>query len=210
MWQTPSNQLCRFKVKQFSQKMYLHQSIPIALKEWASVCSALETGRQIILLRKGGIYEAAGEFELENPQFLLFPTYLHQNLNMLKAEAHAGFHSASAEPAEIRITAAAIVTQIIQLKARSQMDAIEAEHIWTSPLIDMRFNYKPQNPLYLLFVRAYRLPAAHLIANTPAFAGCKSWVPLDTPIDTSQAVPVLDNSQFEAKQRKILDAIAGH
>jgi hypothetical protein len=190
--------------------MHLQQSIQIALKEWASVCRALETGRQIILLRKGGIYEAAGEFELENPQFLLFPTYLHQNLNMLKAEAHAGFHAASAEPSEIRITGAAVVSDIIQLKARSQMEAIEAEHIWTTPLIDMRFNYKPQNPLYLMFVRAYRLPSAHLIANTPAYAGCKSWVPLDAPIDISKAVPALDNSQFEAKQRKILEAIAGH
>src|SRR6476469_947176 len=60
--------------------MALPNPLAIALKEWATVCHALETGRQMLLLRKGGIYEAAGEFELENPQFLLFPTYLHQNL----------------------------------------------------------------------------------------------------------------------------------
>jgi len=45
----------------------------------AVVCSALEAGRQIILLRKGGIYESAGEFEIEHRQFLFFPTFLHQN-----------------------------------------------------------------------------------------------------------------------------------
>jgi hypothetical protein len=184
--------------------------LQIALKEWASVCQALETGRQIILLRKGGIYEAAGEFELENRQFLLFPTYVHQNRNMLKPEVHEGFESISAEPSEIRISAAGAVSQIVQLRSRAQMDAIEAEHIWAVPLIDMRFNYKPQNPLYLMIVRVYRLAEPIMVANTPAYAGCKSWVPLETPIDTSRAIPVIDDSQFEARQRKIVDEIAGH
>ena len=185
-------------------------NIQIALKEWASVCNALETGRQIILLRKGGIYEAAGEFELENPQFLLFPTYLHQNLNMLKPEAHTRFEPAGAEPAQIRIFALGVVDHLLQLKSRSQMDAIDSEHIWTAPLIDMRFNYKPQNPLYLMIVRTYRLAQPKVVANTPAYAGCKSWVPLDEPIDTSGALPVLEDSQFEARQRKIVNAIAGN
>jgi hypothetical protein len=190
--------------------MPLPAQLQIALKEWASVCNALETGRQIILLRKGGIYEAAGEFELENPQFLLFPTYLHQNLNMLKPEAHAGFEPASVEPAQIRISAFGVVDHIIQLKSREQMEAIESEHIWTAPLIDMRFNYKPQNPLYLMIVRTYRLVKPQIVTNTPAYAGCKSWVPLDAPIDTSGALPMLEDSQFDARQRKIVNAIAGN
>ena len=182
-------------------------SLQIALKEWASVCKALETGRQTVLLRKGGIYEAAGEFELENPQFLLFPTYLHQNLEMLKPEAHEGFEPASAEPSEVRISAAGVVTDIVQLKSRPQMDAIDDEHVWTAPLIDMRFDYKPQNPLYLLLVRAYRLHEPVVVANTPAYAGCKSWVPLDQPIDTGLAVPVLDDARFDLRRKRILDAI---
>jgi len=56
----------------------------IALKEWASVCNALESGRQMILAAQGRNLRGGREFELENRQFLLFPTYLHQNLNMLK------------------------------------------------------------------------------------------------------------------------------
>jgi len=190
--------------------MDLPNSLSIALKEWASVCDALETGRQIILLRKGGIYEAAGEFELENSQFLLFPTYLHQNLNMLKPEAHGAFQAMSAEPSEIRISAAGVVSHIVQLRSRAQMDAIDAEHVWAPPLIDMRFGYKPQNPLYLMLVRAYRLARPVTVANTPAYAGCKSWVPLDEPVDTSGATPVISDVQFADKQRKIVEAIAGH
>ena len=180
-------------------------SLQIGLKEWATVCHALETGRQMLLLRKGGIYEAAGEFELEHPQFLLFPTFLHQNLNMLKPEAHAGFEPASAEPQQVRLSAAGIVTDIIQLRSRRQMDALEAEHVWAPPLIDMRFNYKPQNPLYLLLVRAYRLCEPIVIENTPAYAGCKSWVPLDAPIPTADAQPVLDDVRYEHRRTAMLD-----
>mgnify|MGYP001409918653 CR=1 FL=1 len=182
-------------------------SLQIALKEWASICKALETGRQMILLRKGGIYESAGEFELENPRFVLFPTYLHQDLKMLKPEAHEGFEPASAEPAEVRVTAAAIVSDIVRLHARWQLDAIDDEHVWAPPLIDLRFNYKPQNPLYLLLVRAYRLTGAVALANTPAYAGCKSWVPLVEPIQTGGALPVLDDVRYETRRKKILDAI---
>jgi len=183
-------------------------SLQIALKEWASVCHALETGRQMILLRKGGIYEAAGEFELENPQFLLFPTYLHQNLKMLKPEAHKGFEPVGAEPSEVRVSAAGVVSDIIQLRSRQQMDSIEEEHVWTSPLIDMRFNYKPQNPLYLMLVRIYRLPQPIVVANTVAYAGCKSWVPLDQPMETGNAMPVLDDVRYDVRRNKILAAIA--
>ena len=188
--------------------MLLSDPLSVALKEWASVCSALESGRQMILLRKGGIYEAAGEFELENPQFLLFPTYLHQNTKMLKPEAHGNIAVVDSEPGQIRLSAAGVVTDIVQLRSRGQMDAIDDEHVWTSPLIDMRFNYKPANPLYLLVVRIYRLADAVTVANTPAYAGCKSWVPLDAPVATSSAVSVLDDARYHSRRTKILNAIA--
>ncbi len=181
--------------------------LQIALKEWATVCQAIESGRQILLLRKGGIYEASGEFELEYPQFVLFPTYLHQNLNMLKPDAHAGFEARSAEPEQVRLSAGGVVTDIIQLKNRAQMDALDEEHVWTKPLIDMRFNYKPQNPLYLMLVRAYRLPQPLIVENTPAYAGCKSWVPLDQPVGTGNAAPVLDELKYEMRRGSIMDRL---
>jgi hypothetical protein len=78
----------------------------VALKEWASVCGALSRGRQIILLRKGGIYESAGEFEIEHRQFLLFPTYLHQNAAMLKIDERSKLTTLAAEPAKIEISLA--------------------------------------------------------------------------------------------------------
>ena len=186
--------------------MPLPPSLSTALKEWAIVCRALECGRQILLLRKGGIYESAGEFELEHRRFVLFPTYLHQNAKMLKPDEQAGLELRDAEPARIKLTAAGEVTDIIQVRSRTQIDALDPEHVWAPPLIDMRFNYRPDNPLYLLLVRAYRLARPVAIANTTAYAGCKSWVPLDQPVELGPTTPVLDDARYEARRARILEA----
>jgi hypothetical protein len=184
-------------------------SLQVGLKEWATVCHALEGGRQALLLRKGGIYESAGEFELENREFLLFPTFLHQNAKMLKPDAQGTLEVRAAEPEQVRISAAGVVTDIIQLRSRAQMDALDDEHVWAPPLIDMRFGYRPDNPLYLLLVRAYLLRQPLSIENTVAYAGCKSWVPLDQPIETGDVLPVLDDVKYDFKRQGILDRLAG-
>lgn len=189
--------------------MALPSTLHVALKEWDTVCSALETGRQVMLLRKGGIREAGGEFELEHRRFLLFPTYVHQNVQMLKAEAQPSYKPHSSEPAEVRISAAGEVADIIQVSSRDQVDALDAQHIWTKPLIDMRFNYRPENPLYILLVRAYVLEEPVTIQNTPAYAGCKSWVPLDKPISTAGR-PALNDADFAHKREAISAVISSH
>jgi hypothetical protein len=189
--------------------MGLPSSLGVALKEWAVVCRALETGRQVLLLRKGGIYEAAGEFRLEHRQFLLFPTYLHQDAKMLKPEDREGLERRDAEPTQVRLGAAGVVTDIVRLGSRTQIDAADDEHVWAPPLIDMRFSYRPDNPLYVLLVRAYRLAAPVTVENTPAYAGCKSWVPLGRSIPVGGAEPVLDDEAYESRRARILGAIGG-
>jgi hypothetical protein len=63
--------------------------------------------------------------------------------------------------------------------SRASLDALEGLHAWTPEHLDMRWNYKPHQPLYLLAVRAYRLATPRTIANNPHYAGCKSWVELE-------------------------------
>ncbi len=187
--------------------MTLPAHLDVGLKEWASVCHALHRGRQILLLRKGGIHESAGEFEVEHRQFLLFPTFLHQKPEMLKEVDRPGFEPASAEPARITLSAAAAVTDIIQLHSRRQMDAIDDQHVWTAPLIDMRFDYRPEKPIYLLLVRAFELDRPMDIENTPAYAGCKSWVPLDRAVSTTDAKPVMTDDAYRQKREAIRIAV---
>jgi hypothetical protein len=69
----------------------------------------------------------------------------------------------------------------------------------------MRFNYRPANPLYLLLVRAYRLPQPMTVQNTPEYAGCKSWVPLEHEISTEGAAVVIDDAAYAARRKRILD-----
>jgi len=188
--------------------MSLSASLQTALKEWAVVCQALSSGRQIILLRKGGIQEAAGGFELEHRQFLLFPTYLHQNAQMLKPDAAGGIEPQTEEPATITIAQAGEVTDIIRLQSRAQMQAIDPEHIWSDALVDMRFNYRPWNPLYLLLVRVYRLRELVQVENTPAYAGCKSWVPLEKPVSCDGAAPALGDLRYAEHRMAIIRSVS--
>lgn len=186
----------------------MDSQLNIALKEWDTVCRALAAGRQILFLRKGGIYESAGGFEIENRQFLLFPTFLHQNPQMLKDDALPWYERRAAEPDQITLSHAGEISDIIRIQSRAQMDALGDEHVWAAPLIDMRFNYKPQNPLYLLLVRCYALPRPVTIQNTPAYAGCKSWVPLDSSVDARGATPVLDEQIYTERRQRILETLA--
>ena len=185
------------------------QNLDVALKEWATVTHALATGRQVLLLRKGGILEQSvrNRFSITHNEFLLFPTYLHQSRAQLKDEV--AFEPAAAEPDIVRLSTAGVVTDILKVSDRAQIDRLDDQHIWTPALIDMRFNYKPQNPLYLVLVRAYRLATEAALPNTPAFAGCKSWVPLGRPVDTTGATPVLDDAAYEARRATIFDRVGG-
>src|SRR5208282_6084776 len=113
----------------------------------------------------------------------------------------------SAEPQRVAIQIAGEITDIIPMPRRSAIDALDDQHVWTTPLIDMRFNYRPENPLYLLLVRSYVLPGQIMIENTPAYAGCKSWVPLDAPISTEGARASLDDQAYAARRKLIMDRL---
>ena len=161
-----------------------------ALKEWASVIAALGTGRQIVLLRKGGIVEAKRGFELLHPDFLLFPTFEHQHEASLKPE----FQGLACPPAVdgIHMEFLARVTAIFPAPAQ-----IPSAHIWNDRFLAMRRTYRPDLPLFLILVRVYRLAHPCVIPNRPSYAGCKSWVNLTEEIDIGGASPVLDDAAYE-------------
>lgn len=185
----------------------------IALKEWAIVCDLLLEGRLSLLLRKGGIHEAAGpgEFELEHPRFLLFPSWMHQKPEMIKPEFRSRVNVLTAEPAEITFAGVGEVVRIWQVPGRAAVDRLDALHCWTPAQIDMRFNYRPENPLYLMAVRVFRLQRPRTVTNLPQYAGCKSWVPL-TPgdaVDDVGAREVVPAEAFASVVRRVEEAFRG-
>src|ERR671932_1457269 len=61
--------------------------MPIAFKEWAVTVRALAEGEQLVTLRKGGIREENRHFEIEHDRFFLYPTFDHQQGNLVR-ESH--------------------------------------------------------------------------------------------------------------------------
>ncbi len=61
--------------------------MPTAFKEWAVTVRALAEGEQLITLRKGGIREENKHFEIEHDRFFLYPTFDHQQGNLVR-ESH--------------------------------------------------------------------------------------------------------------------------
>ncbi|HWP34964.1 MAG TPA: DUF1802 family protein [Thermodesulfobacteriota bacterium] len=189
-----------------------------AFKEWAVVCEALKRGRQVMLLRKGGIHEPKGRFPVELRQFFLQPTYEHQNPAELKPEAHADLARvvADAPPAGfIRIDGYATVEEALVVRDREQLARLDAEHVWSQAYLDMRFDWKPERPLYLMLLRYYRTPEALTLPARKAYGGCRSAIeldPADLPTERLQAwagrlEPALDDAAFASRVARILEAM---
>lgn len=185
--------------------------LDVALKEWAVVCDLLLSGRLALLLRKGGIHESGGPgvFALEYPRFALYRTWSHQRGEMLKSAYRDGAE-ARAEPATITLDGAGEAARIWRVPSRAAADRLDDLHCWSTAQIDMRFAYKPERPLYLMAVRAYRLNAARVIANRAEYAGCRSWVPLrpDDEVDDAGMSPAMSDAAFAALVSRVEEAMA--
>ncbi len=175
----------------------------IALKEWDLLINALLAGEQAILLRKGGILEAENEFQLEHQRFLFYPTFIHQDPRMVKPAWRGQIQKLAAEPDKIQIKGYGEVAAILEVPGRAQLETLSDLHLWDAPLLDMRFAYRPEKPLYLVVVRAFKLPAPVTIPNTIEYAGCKSWVPLLEPIDITAAC----QSVLEEKLQRTIERV---
>ncbi len=71
----------------------------------------------------------------------------------------------------------------------------------------MRFNYKPDKPLFVVLLRVYALNRSAVIENRPVYAGCRSWVPLDAWVDVSGAWAVFDDDAYAAKRQRIIKCL---
>lgn len=171
-----------------------------ALKEWSIVCDLLLAGELALLLRKGGIHESGGPgvFELEYPRFLLYPSYVHQKPEMLKPAYLGRVELLETEPDEIAFRGLGEAAKIWQVPSREAFDQLDKLHCWSPAQIDMRFDYKPDRPLYLMAVRAYQLVQPRTVTNHAEYAGCKSWVALrpGDGVDDGGAVPVIADDAF--------------
>lgn len=184
-------------------------SLTPALKEWAIALQALTAGETILLLRKGGIREESGRFTVAHSRVWLFPTYEHQNPDLLKPKyarqvqpVASGWH-----PETISIQAWADIKHIFQVTDATTVEALLPFHIWTPQFVTERLRWKPRSPLYVLLLRVFRLPAAHTVPYTPEYGGCRSWIELLEPLSVEGSTPVLDDVQYQQEVRAIATLI---
>lgn len=169
-----------------------------ALKEWTVAVAALEHGKTIMLLRKGGIREQGGRFRVAHEQILLYPTYEHQQPFLLKPEyatqvapVSSGWH-----PETISISSWAEITGVLPVSDETTVRALLPFLIWNEQFISDRLKWKPSQPLYILLLRVYKLAQVQSIPYSSEYGGCKSWVDLARSISINQAQPVLDNHTY--------------
>jgi hypothetical protein len=177
----------------------------IAFKEWAVICRALAEGRQSLILRKGGIAETGGQFAPEHSRFWLYPTFAHEKPEGIKPEAEDLFRAAHVDrpPAGVlRLTHFAEAHGVYHVKQLFGALLLDDLHIWAEATVRQRFDYRSPG-LYVLPVRVYRAIAPVELPETPAYAGCRTWVELDRELPTAGATPVLDDAAFNG----VLDTI---
>lgn len=189
-----------------------------ALKEWQVAVAALAQGETILLLRKGGIREVGGRFTVQHDRVLLYPTYEHQQPQLLKSPYNqqvtpvvSGWH-----PEQITITAWAEITHTFQVTELNQVTALLPFHIWNAQFVTERVKWKPKQPLYGLLLRVYRVPQPQQIAYHPTYGGCKSWIELKAAIASSSpsegidlhgSTPVLQDEDYGDRVIQIQRAI---
>ena len=184
----------------------------IAFKEWAVVIDALASGEQIVILRKGGISEGRRGFQVEHAEFLLYPTHLHQDKELVVPTSEQRFDSVTvarteADPAQVRFEYFAHVISWRHIETLAQVDRLKGQHIWRDEVIAQRFEWGKEQNIYALAVRVFRLPEPVILPVLPTYGGCKSWVDLELDILTDSATPVLSKEAFNEKLEKFNAAL---
>lgn len=182
-----------------------------ALKEWASAIQALENGRQIMVMRKGGIVEETKHFELKSPAFYLYPTYEHQRKELIKSSDQSYVEESLAEwvpeASTVRITSYAEVTQDLEIRDQEMLDRLLEYHMWTADFAESRLKWKKKDPLHVLILRVYRLQEPVEIPVLPEYNGCRSWISIPNGLVPREMTPVLDVADFANQVQKINETL---
>ncbi|MEB3212125.1 MAG: DUF1802 family protein [Leptolyngbyaceae bacterium] len=184
-----------------------------ALKEWNVAVNALAQGETILLMRKGGIRETQGRFDVPHRRVWLYPTYEHQKPNLLKPDyarqvqpVEPGWH-----PDSVELRAWADITHLFEVTDAETVDALYPFHIWSQDFAYERFRWKVRSPLYILLLRVYRLTEPITLPFDDAYKGCKSWIDLalgqENSTRASSATPALADDEYHRQVEAIQSII---
>lgn len=176
-------------------------SVSIGFKEWQVVCDALATGRQTILLRKGGIHEGRQGFSFAHESFFLFPTRFHATPDQVREGE--GKAMPEWKPGDLlRITHHAEAEWAITLTDWEKVAGLQPQHIYSEQTVRDRFDWEGKGmasgSIHLALVRIRELAIPWEFAYEAKYGGCRSWVNLPEPPEDWRETshPVLSDAMF--------------
>src|SRR5215212_5402116 len=181
-----------------------------ALKEWAVAVKALREGRQVLLVRKGGISEETRHFRISAERFLLFPTYEHQRADLLQLEFPDDLTAVLAEtrdPSTIRFDTWGEMTDLFEITEPARVEALAPFYCFSTQYAEERLRWKPRHPLLVMAIRAYRLKQPIEVDARPEFGGCKSWLTLDEDVTPDNFVAAVDDATYAARIGEVRAAL---
>ena len=182
----------------------------IAFKEWAVTVNALAQGQQVLLLRKGGIHEVTKDFRVAHPEFLLYPTYEHQNEDLLKPSSQSLFQETltdSSPAGTVTFSYWAQVTETIKVAELEKVQELSNYHIWTNAYTEARLRWKPMVPLSIMLLRVFKLEAPVNIPWIKEYGGSTSWVEIMPKINLGQLTPAMNDSDYQNSVASIKDCL---
>lgn len=156
----------------------------IGFKEWQVVCDALASGRQSILLRKGGIHEGRQGFSFAHESFFLFPTRFHALADQVR-EGEVKVLPEWQPGDTIRITHHAEARWAITLTDWEKVAALEPLHIYSEQTVRDRFDWEGKGmasgSIHVALVRVRALETPWEFPYEAKYGGCRSWLNLPEP-----------------------------
>ncbi|MFV0338850.1 MAG: DUF1802 family protein [Chthoniobacterales bacterium] len=175
----------------------------IGFKEWAIICDALGTGKQSIIIRKGGIAEGRDGFSFKEREFALFPTWFHEQIQKTTLPPKTILPPQEEGFCEIRYVASLEWARVIT--DQKKLYSLRDHHVWDDSVLEERFAYKEASSVWVAFVRIFRLEPSYRLKLERHHGGCRSWVTLPE-ISGCAMVSVLSDEEH-LRRKKLLEAL---
>jgi hypothetical protein len=182
----------------------------MAFKEWAVVVDALGCGEQILILRKGGISEERGGFQVEHPEFFLFPTLFHEQRESVVPAGQKRFDEIASRVSDPSIVSLELCARVIawrELNSLEMAGRFRGQHLWRDEVIAQRFDWGRTKQIFALALRVYQLKKKIELPMRDNYGGCKSWIELESELDVTGSEPVLDDATFASRLKRFQGAL---
>jgi len=151
-------------------------------KELASVCQAITTGQQSVLLRKAGIRETTSESGFGTKSFYLLPTHYHEK-------------DAKGPTGDFQISVRVDVLRSGDLLGWSQIEKLLPLTVYNPKTIREHFDSRDQKLLHFALVRPFLLQPIWSLPSSAELRGCRSWFDLPPPPSSIRESSVPESEQ---------------